>query len=162
MRAWRKLLPVAGIAAAMLVGSTGCASVYRSSQKPLSDLTYKGASGTPSELVCITTTGYYLFWSIPLISGDLRWNKETKSINGGTRLFSDMVGITELQDAIHKMAETRNCDAVDVSFRDSDTTYAEVSTGGIIGMFFGSSEMSVSAVFVPRSEKSQVKEGGAE
>ena len=156
------MLPVVGIAAAMLFGSTGCATVYRSSPRQLEGLTYMGTDGAPSEIVYITATGYYLLWSIPLASGDLCWNEETRSINGGTCFFRDQVGTTELQIALNKIADTCNCDVLDVTFHDSDTTYAGVSTGGLIGALFGSSQIGVSGVFVPRKEKSQVQEGGLE
>ena len=157
----RKLLPIAGIVAVLLGCATGCATVYRSSQRPLDGLAYHGANGAPVEHLYITTTGYYLLWTIPLASGDLRWNAKTKSINGGTCLFSDQVGVTELQKALLKIAETRNCDVIDMAFHDSDTSYAGVSTGGIIGALFGSSQIGVSGVLVPRKDKSMVQEGVA-
>ncbi len=157
----RRLLPLVGVTAALIAGATGCASVYSSSQGSLDGLAYKGADGVSAEHVYIKTTGYYFFWTVPLASGDLRWNDETKSINGGTRLFNDMVGATELQDAMFKIAETRNCDVVDVSFFDSDTSFAGISTGGLIGAMFGSSQMGISGVLVPRKEKATVREEGA-
>ena len=147
--------------AALLVGAAGCASVYSSSQGAFDGLAYKSADGTPSEHIYIRTTGYYFMWTIPLASGDLRWNDETKSINGGTCLFCDQVGVTELQKALLKIAETRNCDVIDMAFHDSDTSYAGVSTGGIIGALFGSSQIGVSGVLVPRKDKSMVQKGVA-
>ena len=155
----RMLLPFGGIMTALLVGATGCATVYSSSQGALDGLTYKGANGAPSEHIYITTTGYYFMWTLPLASGDLRWNEQTKSINGGTCLFSDQVGVTELQDALLKIAETRNCDVIDIAFYDSDTSYAGVSTGGAIGALFGSSQIGISGVLVPRKDKSMGQEG---
>ena len=157
----RKLLPFAGVMAMLLLGASGCASVYSSSKGALDGLAYKGANGVPSEHIYIKTTGYYFMWTLPLASGDLRWNDETKSINGGTCLFSDQVGVTELQEAMLKIAETRNCDVVDIAFYDSDTSYAGVSTGGIIGALFGSSQIGISGVLVPRKAKSTVQEGVA-
>ena len=61
------------------------------------------------------------------------------------------VGVNELQTALLKIAESRNCDLVDVYVRDSDSSYAGVSYGGAVGSCFGSSHMSISAVLVPRS-----------
>ena len=159
-RTWRTLLPCIGIMATMLVGTAGCATVHRSSQGALAGLAYKGAGGEPAELVYVTTTGYYFLWSLPLASGDLRWNGKTKSINGGTRFFTDMVGATELQDALLKIAEARNCDVVDVAFHDSDTSYAGPSYGGAVGAFFGSSQIGISGVLVPRKPKATAVEGG--
>ena len=157
----RTLLPFIGIMAMLLVDTTGCATAYCSSQGALDGMAYKGANGAPSELVYITTTGYYFLWSLPLASGDLRWNEKTKSINGGTCFFSDMVGATELQTALLKIAETRNCDVVDIAFHDSDTSYAGPSYGGAVGVFFGSSQIGISGVLVPRAPKATAKEGEA-
>jgi len=157
-RGRRKLLPFVGLLAALLVGATGCATVYRTSQGSLDGVDYKGVNGSPSETVYVTATGYYFLWSLPLASGDLRWNEQTKSINGGTCFFRDMVGATEIQNALLKMAETRNCDLVDMAFHDSDSSYAGASYGGIIGAFFGSSQIGASGVLVPRAPKAT--EGG--
>ena len=156
----RKLLPHVGLMAAMIAGTTGCATVYCSSQGALDGMEYKDAKGTPSEHVYIKSTGYYFLWTVPLASGDVRWNDEKKSINGGTCLFRDMVGATELQEALLKFAETRNCDVIDMSFQDSDTSFAGVSTGGAIGAMFGSSLIGVSGVLVPRMPKEPVQDGG--
>jgi hypothetical protein len=46
-------------------------------------------------------------------------------------------------------------------FDDSDTTFANVSYGGIIGAFFGSSHMGVSGVLVPKKTQPETQEGGA-
>ena len=157
----RKLLPFGGIIAMLLVGTTGCATVYRSSQGALDGVAYKGANGVPSEHLYIKTTGYYFLWSLPLASGDVRWNANTKSINGGTCLFRDFVGVAELQNALLKIAETRNCDVIDIAYHDADTSYAGPSYGGVIGALFGSSEIGISGVLVPKKPKATVQEGGA-
>ena len=146
--------------AALLLGATGCASIYRTSPGALDGLAYMGAKGAPSELIYITTTGYYFMWTLPLASGDLRWNEETKTINGGTCFFRDMVGATELQNALLKIAETRNCDVIDIAYHDADTSYAGPSYGGAIGVFFGSSQIGISGVLVPRAPKQTVQKGG--
>jgi hypothetical protein len=98
----------------------------------------------------IDTSGYYMFWTIPLVSGDLRWNDRNKTIEGGTSFFKDQVGLAELQNALIKLAESRNCDLAEVYYNDSDASYAGVSYGGAIGTCFGSSQMCVSALLVPR------------
>ena len=160
--------PIAFVGAmALLVGAAGCASVYRTTPGSLTGMGYKDADAIPLEQVYITTTGYHCLWSIPLASGDLRWNEEKQSINGGTCLFTDMVGVDELQNALLRIAESRNCDVIDIVFDDSDTSYAGVSEGGVIGLFFGSSHMGVSGVLVPKKaqaesqEISETQEGGA-
>ena len=142
------LVSVAALLVAMV---TGCATVEYSSPGMLRNVTVKGAKGAESgQVVTITTSGYYMFWTIPLVSGDLRWDAETQEICGGTSFFQDQVGFNELQDALLKIAETRNCDLADVSFSDSDSSYAGESYGGAIGTLFGSSHMGVSAILVPR------------
>ena len=151
----------------LFVGAAGCATVYRTAPGSLTGMGYKGADSTPLEQVYITTEGYYCLWSIPIASGDLRWNEEKQSINGGTCLFSDQVGADELQNALLKIAERRNCDVIDIVFDDSDTSYAGVSESGAIGLFFGSSHMGVSGVLVPKKaqpesqEVSETQKGGA-
>ena len=112
-----KPLPLVGIMAMLLVGLTGCATVYRTTPGSLTSIDYKGANDTPLEQVYITTTGYHFLWTVPLFSGDLRWNEEKQSINGGTCLFSDQVGADELQNALLKIAERRNCDVIDIRER---------------------------------------------
>lgn len=142
-----------GLVALFAALMAGCATVNYSSPGMLGNVNVDGAKGAGAgQVVAITTSGYYMFWAIPLVSGDLRWNQATGEIQGGTALFQDQVGFTELQDALHKIAERRNCDLAEVYFNDSDNSYAGVSYEGAIGAFFGSSHMSVSAVLVPRQK----------
>ena len=142
-----KMARLAGVAALVAVTAAGCASVNYSSPGTLRGVSVKGSKGAEAgQVVTIDTSGYYLFWTIPLCSGDLDWNSAKKSINGGTALFQDQVGYTELQNALLKIAETRNCDLAEVYYNNSDNFYSE-----LVGLFFGSSQMSVSAVLVPRS-----------
>ena len=142
---------VAGFAALFAAMVTGCASVEYSSPGKLNNISVKGAPGAGSgQHVAITTSGYYMFWCIPLVSGDLRWDDEKGEIKGGASFFTDQVGFEKLQTALQKIAETRNCDLADVNFHDSDAVYADVSYAGIIGSLFGSSHMGVSAILVPR------------
>jgi hypothetical protein len=138
---------VVALAASM---AAGCATVTYSSPGSLDGITVKGVDGKVGQAVLIDTSGYYMFWAIPLVSGDLRWNDEKKSIEGGTSFFSDQVGVEELQTALLKIAETRNCDLADVNYFDGDASYAGPSYGGAVGTCFGSSHMSVSAILVPR------------
>ena len=153
----KKLFMQIGAAALIATVATGCASVTYSSPGALDGVSVKGVEGKVGETVLIDTSGYYMFWTIPLVSGDLRWNDETKSIEGGTSFFKDQVGIAELQAALLKIAETRNCDLADVNYFDGDVTYAGLSYGGAVGSCFGSSHMRVSAILVPRKA---VNKGG--
>ena len=145
---WRSALAAASLCAAAVV--SGCASVSYSSPGSLDGITIKGASGKPGQLVYIETTGYYFLWTLPLATGDLRWNADKMSIEGGTVLFRDMVSLDDVQNALVKIAESRGCDLVVVSYYDSDTSFAGASYGGMVGALFGSSTMSASAVLVPR------------
>ena len=147
---------LAGLAALLAAMTSGCASVNYSSPGMLKNVTVNGAKGAEhGQSVAITTSGYYFLWTIPLVSGDLRWDSATGEIKGGTSLFRDQVGYSELQDALHKIAERRNCDLAEVYFDNSDCSYADVSYAGLIGAFFGSSHMNVSAILVPRKTTSK-------
>ena len=53
---------------ALLVGASGCATVYRTAPGSLTGMGYKGVDSTPLEQVYITTEGYYCLWSIPIMS----------------------------------------------------------------------------------------------
>ena len=144
-------LAVAGFAALFAAMVAGCASVEYSSPGKLKNVSVKGAPGAEAgKHVAITTSGYYMLWCIPLVSGDLRWDDEKREIKGGFSFFTDQVGFQELQTALQKIAEVRNCDLADVNFHDSDGFYADVSYAGIVGSLFGSSHMGVSAILVPR------------
>ena len=144
-------LAVAGVAAILAAMVTGCATVEYSSPGKLKNVSVKGAPGAEAgRHVAITTSGYYMLWCIPLASGDLRWDDETREIKGGFSFFSDQVSFQDLQTALQKIAETRNCNLADVNFHDSDSFYADVSYAGIVGSLFGSSQMGVSAILVPR------------
>lgn len=140
----------AAAALAAMAVCSGCATIATSKPGRLAGVSVKGADGVPREHVCLTTSGEYMFWSLPLGSGRFRWNEKTKTLETETAWFSDCVGIAELQEALLKYADSRNCDAIEVSFFDSDVSYAGASYEGIIGILFGSSTMGVSAVLVPR------------
>ncbi len=137
-------------AALALAACSGCATISASKAGRLDGIDMKGAAGELREHVCLSTTGEYILWTIPLGSGRFNWNEETKTLETETAWFSDCVGIAELQEALLKYAGARNCDVVDVSYFDSDVSYAGVSYEGLLGMLFGSSNMGVSAVLVPR------------
>ena len=144
-------LAVAGFAALFAAMVTGCASVEYSSPGKLKNVSVKGAPGAESgQHVAITTSGYYMFWCIPLVSGDLRWDDEKHEIKGGFSLFSDQISHQDLQTALQKIAEARNCNLADVAFHDSAGIYADASLGGLFGAIFGSSQIGVSAILVPR------------
>ena len=146
----KKLMKI-GAAALIASMAVGCASVTYSAPGALNGVSVKGVKNVEgAQFVMIDTSGYYMFWTIPLVSGDLRWNSEKRSIEGGTYLFRDQVGLAELQNALIMIAESRNCDLAEVYYNDTDATYAGVSYSGAIGSCFGSSQMSVSALLVPR------------
>ena len=147
----KKLMKI-GAAALIASLAAGCATVTYSAPGRLDNVSVKGIEGRKAgQAVLIDTTGFYLFWTIPLVSGDLRWDEKRHSIEGGTLLFRDQVGVDELQSALLKIAESRNCDLADVNVYDSDASYAGVSYGGLLGALFGSSNMSISGILVPRT-----------
>ena len=146
----KKLMKI-GAAALIASVAVGCASITYSSPGALNGVAVRGVKNAEgAQFVMIDTSGYYMFWTIPLVSGNLRWNDQKRSIEGGTSLFRDQVGLGELQNALIKLAESRNCDLAEVYYNDTDATYAGVSYSGAIGSCFGSSQMCVSALLVPR------------
>ena len=146
----KKLMKIGAVALIASVAA-GCASVTYSPPGALNGVSVRGVKNAEgAQVVMIDTSGYYMFWTIPIVSGNFRWNDQNKSIEGGTSFFRDQVGLGELQNALIKLAESRNCDLAEVYFNDTDATYAGVSYGGAIGSCFGSSQMCVSALLVPR------------
>ena len=138
--------------------AAGCATIAYSKPGTLDAVAVRGvAYRNGCQAVLIDTNGFYMLWTIPLFSGDLRWDDGKQSIAGGTSFFRDQVGVEELQTALLKIAEARNCDLADVNYFDGDASYAGPSYGGAVGTCFGSSHMSVSAILVPR--KAANKEG---
>lgn len=146
----RPLLAVGTLAA--LAAFSGCATISATKDGRLDGIVVMGSGGPVREHVCLTTTGEYFLWSIPLGSGRFVWNDQTRNLDTETAWFSDCVGVAELQEALQKYADSRNCDLADVVYNDSDTSYAMASYEGIIGIFFGSSSMGVSAFLVPRND----------
>ncbi len=143
---------------AIVACATGCAHSRYSSQSVLAGVDLDGTDQQPRQMVMISTTGYHLFWSLPVVSGDIDWDEGKKDIKGGFSFFSDSVEANKLQTVLFKIAKSRNCDVMDVHFSDADTSYAGPSYEGIFGVFFGSSQMGISGVLVPRTaEKGESK-----
>lgn len=141
------------LAAAFAAIAAGCATVNYSSPGALEGISLKGVEGRQAvQQVVINTSGYYVLWTLPLASGDLRWNDGKQTINGGTTLFRDQVTVEALQSALLKIAETRNCDLADVHIADADTSYAGSTGFPLISWIFGSSQMCMSALLVPRDQ----------
>ena len=93
-------------AAALIASAAGCASVTYSTPGKMDKVAVKGVKSVEgARFVMIDTSGYYMFWTIPLVSGNLRWNDQKRSIEGGTSLFRDQVGLGELQNALIKLAD---------------------------------------------------------
>lgn len=142
-----------GVLAVALAASAGCATVNYSSPGTLDGISIRGVEGrTAVQQVVINTSGYYVLWSLPLVSGDLRWDEGKQSINGGSAMFSDHVTVEALQSALLKIAESRNCDLADVHLADSDTSYAGSTGFPLLSWLFGSSQMCMSAILVPRDQ----------
>ena len=143
------------ICAVVVAMATGCATITCTSPGKLDGIKFKGTDGTPSQLVFVDCPGYYILWVVPLVSGDIRWNSERKTIEGGFSIVKDHVSRENLQKAITSYADSHDCDLIDIAYNDSGTSYAGVSQTGAIGALFGSTNMSVSAVLVPRSSGKQ-------
>lgn len=149
-RLGRAIFSVAVAAALAVCG--GCASIMTSKPGALDGITIKDAGGPPSEVVYMETDGGYILCSLPIASGKFVWNEETKQIETETVFFEDCVGIAEVQEALQKYADSKNCTLADVSFSDSDAFLADASYEGLVGIFFSVSSMGVSAVLVPRND----------
>ena len=149
------LKPILCVAFAVLI--TGCATFTSTPYDKLDGVKLNGTDRKPSEVVFIESTGFYILWAIPIFSGNIRWNSEKKTIEGGVSFFKDNISLTYLQKAITTYADSRNCDLVDVIYNDTNASYAEASATGLIGALFGSSTMNVSAVLVPRTSDKEGK-----
>ncbi len=143
------------IAFAVLV--SGCATITSTPYTPLEGVQISGTDRKPSEVVFIESTGFFILWQVPIFSGDIRWNSEKKSIEGGFSLFKDHVSLANLQNAVTNYADSRDCDLVDVIYNNTNASYAEASETGLIGAFFGSATINVSAVLVPRKSDKEGK-----
>ena len=144
-----KCVVAAGLASAMAVFAPGCASIECSSPSALDGVTVKGAGGPVREHVLIDTTGYYLFNTLPLVTGDVRWDARKRTIRGGTSFFRNHVKEAKLQDALVNLAKSRNCDLADVSYSAEGETLADINNT-FMGVVLGKSHMCVSATLVPR------------
>ncbi|MBP5638868.1 MAG: hypothetical protein J6X55_05295 [Victivallales bacterium] len=143
--------------AAFVLLVNGCATITSTSYSTLDGVKLNGTDRKPSEVVFIESTGFYILWQIPICSGDIRWNSEKKSIEGGVSIFKDHVSLANLQNAITNYADSRNCDLVDVIYNDTNASYVEVSETGLIGALFCSATINVSAVLVPRNSDKEGK-----
>ena len=143
------------IAFAVLV--SGCATITSTPYSTLDGVQISGTDRKPSEVVFIESSGFYILWQVPIFSGDIRWNSEKKSINGGVSFFRNHLSLANLQNAVTNYADSRNCDLVDVIYNGTETSYAEASETGLIGAFFGSTTINVSAVLVPRNSDKESK-----
>lgn len=149
------LKPILCVAFAVLI--TGCATFTSTPYGALEGVKLNGTDGKPSEVVFMESTGFYILWQVPLFSGDIRWNNEKKSIEGGVSFFKDHISLANLQNAITNYADSRNCDLVDVIYNDTNASYAEASETGLIGALFCSATINVSAVLVPRNNEKEGK-----
>ena len=149
------LKPILCVAFAVLI--TGCATITSTPYDKLDGVKLNGTDRKPSEVVFMESTGFYILWQVPLFSGDIRWNNEKKSIEGGVSFFKDHISLANLQNAITNYADSRNCDLVDVIYNDTNASYAEASETGLIGALFCSATINVSAVLVPRTNEKEGK-----
>lgn len=66
-------------AGALAVCSSGCATISTTKDGRLDGIVVKGVRGAVSEHVCLTTTGEYFLWAIPVGSGKFVWNDQTNT-----------------------------------------------------------------------------------
>jgi len=149
------LKSVLGVAFAVFV--TGCATVTTTPYSTLEGVKLNGTDGKPSEVVFLENTGLYILWQVPIFSGEIKWNSEKKCLESGVSLFKDNISLANLQNALTKYADSRNCDLVDVIYNDTNASYAEASETGLIGALFCSATINVSAVLVPRDSDKEGK-----
>ena len=149
------LKPILCVAFAALI--IGCAIITSTSYDKLEGVKLNGTDRKPSEVVYIESTGFYILWQVPIYSGKIKWNSEKKCLEGGVSFFKDNISLANLQNAITKYADSRNCDLVDVIYNDTNASYAEASETGLIGALFCSATINVSAVLVPRTDEKEGK-----
>ena len=122
----------------------GCASVEISSPGSLHPLAVGGGSHPGDRAVVVSDVGYHLFRSIPLGSGDLRWDEKKNDVAGGPVFFSNQARIDNCFAALQRVAERENCDLVDVSFTDPSNLNLEF-------VICGYDEIQASAILRPRT-----------
>jgi hypothetical protein len=79
-----KSLKTAALAAALAALATGCATVSYSSPGMLKDVSAKGiVDRSPEQQIVISTIGYYVLWTVPLVSTAHR--RRMRSVRAFTR-----------------------------------------------------------------------------
>ena len=142
---------------AFAVLATGCATVSTTSRGALDGIKINGTEGKPSEVVFLESSSAYIFWSLPLCSGDIKWNDEKKCLEPGFHMFKDNLSLASMQNTLISYADNRNCDLVDIIYNNSCASYADASETGLIGALFSSATINVSAVLVPRNSDKEEK-----
>lgn len=107
-----KASSLCALTAAVLL--SGCSTVIISSPGTLSGVDVKGADGKADRVIMVANEGYYLFQWLPLVAGDVTWDKKNNDISGGIKLFSHQLRGDRMLNAISRYAERENCDLVDI------------------------------------------------
>ncbi len=131
----------------------GCASVEITPKGTLRGLDVQGANGKADRQVAISCGGYYLFDRWPLVCGDVRWNDAKNDWNGGSAWFNDVGNLAAAHALLLKIAERENCDLCDVVYNDHSNTKLDLtSLQGWVSLLVNCTEISASAVLVPRDQ----------
>lgn len=145
-----KMLKLAALLSVAL--AAGCAHVTMSSPKSLSGLDVMGSPTQADRQVVVRNSGYHLFWSLPLVSGDMRWDDKTKDIKGGSAFFADYCNNDECLNVLKRIAERENCDLVGVYYTDMTKSAFDISSfSGLFGWLVGLYEAQACGILRPHT-----------
>jgi len=146
----KRTLELAALLSAMLVA--GCAHVDMSSKGSLAGLDVVGSPTQADRQVVVRNSGVHLFWTIPLGTGDMRWNEETEDINGGLVLFDDYCNTDDCLKILQHVAQRENCDLVGVYFTDMTKSGFDITSfSGLFGWLAGLYEVQACGILRPRA-----------
>jgi hypothetical protein len=152
-----KLLKLAALLPVAL--AAGCAHVDISSPKSLSGLDVLGSPTQADRQVVVRNSGIHVLWSFPLVSGDMRWDEETKDIKGGLAFFDDYCNTAVCMDVLEGIARRENCDLVGVYFTDMTKSGFDVTSfSGLFAWVGGLYEVQACGILRPRGTASAKEE----
>lgn len=154
MRRW-----MFGLAAtALLLAGAGCATIEMSSKDSLKGVDIVGANGRAQRTVSIDNEGYYLFWILPLVGGDIRWDAERGELRDSLRWFHTMNSVQDMTDALFAYADSENCDVIHVDIYDkSDAGIGLLGVQEWVRTICGLKKIRISAVLCARDTERSSK-----
>ena len=148
----RLLKSFAPLLAAGALACGGCATVEMSAPNSLAGIDVKGAEGKADRFIMISNEGYFFFWTVPVVAGDMStWNDHQRKLESTISFFSAETRVQKLTDILYHYADSMNCDAVDLVI--DDNTNCAPGFFGIVDIFrtvFGCQSVVVSAVLKKR------------